>query len=234
MKRPLRVLPLTLRAAALAALVAAPAASQAVEQAPSPTYRSVGPDGKVTFSDRLPTDPKLRTREVGKTLTAPLLTAGTEPFDLRPATALAPARPPAEGLTPAVDVSGRPFAPGLPDAILDVVVHQFFVQALAETCSRLHPAFSERYHGAVRNWRDRNAELLAKSNRITFARFTGEQRDTIRSTGRARLAQLMPAGGTDDADMQSWCDRMSTDLARHRFELVGDMRTAPIVYVELP
>jgi hypothetical protein len=227
MKRLLRLLPALLLAAAQATGAAEPSP-------PGPTYRIVGPDGKVTFSDRKPTDPQLRTRELGKVLTAPMLAGNAEPFDLRPATALPAARPAGEGQTPAVDVSGKPFPTGLPDAILDVVVHQFFVQTLVETCSRLHAAFADRYQGSVRNWRDRNADILAKSNRITFARFSGEQRDQIRATARLRLAQLMPPPGAADADKVQWCDRMSTDLARHQFELVGDLRVAPILYFDLP
>ena len=228
MKRLHRLLPVTLCAAFLAAGAAEPVTGS------GPTYRIVGPDGKVTFSDRKPTDPQLKARELGKVLTAPLLAPANEPFDLHPASAAPPSRPVGEGLTPPVDVAGKPFPPGLPDAILDVVVHQFFVQSLLETCSRLRPALTERYQGGVRNWRDRNADILSKSNRISFARFTPEQRDVLRATGRARLAQLLPLPGSSEADKGAWCDRMSTDLARHQFELVGDMRIAPIIYFDLP
>ena len=114
------------------------------------------------------------------------------------------------------------------------MVHQFFVQSLVETCARQRPAIAERYQASVRNWRDRNADILAKSNRITFTRFTAEQRDMLRATARARLAPLMPAPGAAEADKEQWCDRMSTDLARRQFELVGDMRIAPIIYFEQP
>ncbi|MEO5686416.1 MAG: hypothetical protein ABIR54_03570 [Burkholderiaceae bacterium] len=234
MTRLRRLLPAALLAALLAALTGAPVAASAADAA-APTYRIVGPDGKVTFSDRKPTDPTVRTRELGQTVTAPMLTPTNQPFDLRPVTALRPGARSAtgDGLTPAVDVSGRPFPPGLPDAILDVVVHQFFVQTLVEACSRLRPAYTERYQGGVRNWRDRNAEILAKSNRVTFARFTAEQRDTLRATARSRLAQLIPAPGTLDADKMAWCDRMSGDLARRQFELEGDLRVAPILEFDL-
>ena len=228
MKRLHRLLPVTLCATLLAAGAAEPVTG------PGPTYRIVGPDGKVTFSDRKPTDPQLKARELGKVLTAPLLAPSSELFDLRPASAAPPSRPVGEGLLPPVDVAGKLFPPGLPDAILDVVVHQFFVQSLLETCSRLRPALTERYQGGVRNWRDRNADILSRSNRISFARFTPEQRDVLRATGRARLAQLLPAPGSSEADKVAWCDRMSTDLARHQFELVGDMRIAPIIYFDLP
>ncbi len=197
---------------------------------PQPTYRIIGPDGKVTFSDRKPTDPQARTRELGQTVTAPLLAPATAPFDLHPATSMPPVARPLGGDAPPVDVSGKPFPPGLPEAILDVLVHQFFVQTLMETCGRVRPAFADRYQGGVRNWRDRNADILAKSNRVTFARFTAEQRDVLRATARTRLAQLLPPADAAAEDKMLWCDRTSTDLARRQFDLVGDMRVVPILY----
>lgn len=229
MKRLPRLLPTLL-------LLAVAAGASAADGPPPPTYRIIGPDGKVTFSDRKPTDPQVKTRELGQIVTAPLLAPATQPFDLRPATSFPPsARPSAtDSLAPQLDASGRPFPPGLPEAVLDVLVHQFFVQTLVETCGRQRPAFIERYQGGVRNWRDRNAEILDKSNRITFSRFTGEQRDTLRATGRARLAQLMPPRDAPEADRIAWCDSMSTDLARRQFELVGDLRVAPILNFQPP
>ncbi len=227
MKSLQRVLPIL----SLAALLGAGAGVHVAAQ----TYRIVGPDGKVTYSDRKPTDPQLKTRELGKVVTAPLLQQTGEPFDLRPATTLPPARPAnSDGLAPAGDVSGRPFPPGLPEAILDVVVHQFFVQSLVETCTRTRPAFGERYQTGVRNWRDRNANILDQSNHIAFTRFTAEQRDTLRAAARARLAQLMPPSNATPADKDQWCDRMNTDLARRQFELVGDLRVTPILNFQAP
>ena len=219
-----------------ALLLVAAAGASAADAPPPPTYRIIGADGKVTFSDRKPTDPQLKTRALGQIVTAPLLAPATQPFDLRPATSLPPGTRPSgnDGLAPPLDASGRPFPPGLPEAVLDVLVHQFFVQTLVETCGRQQPAFIERYQGGVRNWRDRNAEILDKSNRIVFTRFTAEQRDTLRATGRARLAQLMPPRDAPGADLMAWCDRMSTDLARRQFELVGDLRVAPILYFQPP
>ena len=215
-----------------ASLLAALCGTAAFGPATAQTYRSVGPDGKIIYSDRKPTDPEVRTRQLGQKVVAPLLSPASGAFDLRPATALPPPARPAGGDVPQVDVSGTPFPPGLPEALFDVLVHQFFVQTLVETCGHLRPGFADRYQGGVRNWRDRNAEILAKSNRISFTRFTGEQRDVLRATSRARLAPLMPPADAQPADKMLWCDRMSTDLVRHQFELVGDMRVAPILYFD--
>ena len=220
-----RLLPVALIAALLSVQAAEPVG-------PGPTYKIVGPDGKITFSDRKPTDANVRTRELGQTVVAPLLAPANGLFDLHPQNALPVAARSNGGDAPPVDISGKPFPPGLPDAVLDVLVHQFFVQTMVETCDRVQPAYAERYHGGVRNWRDRNSDILAKSNRILFSRFTGEQRDLLRATGRARLAQLLPPPGATQQDKMAWCDRMSTDLARRQFELVGDMRVAPVLYFD--
>ena len=227
MKRLHRLLPAALLAALLGAQAAEPVP-------PGPTYRIIGPDGKVTYSDRKPTDPQVRARALGQTVTAPLLAPASGPFDLHPATSAPPVARSLGGDAPPVDVSGKPFPPGLPEAILDVLVHQFFVQTLVETCDRLRPALAERYRLGVLNWRERNADILSKSNRIAFTRFTGEQRDTLRATGRARLAALLPPPEAPAEDKMQWCDRMSTDLVRRQFELVGDMRVAPILYFDAP
>jgi hypothetical protein len=230
MNRLLRLLPLAMCAALLDANAAAP------DPVPTgPTYRSIGPDGKITYSDRVPTDSQMRTRELGKTSAAPLLGPASGPFDLRPSSKPTTTRPPVgEGQTPPVDSGGKPFPPGLPDAVLNVLVHQFFVQSLVETCGRQRPAFLESYQAGVRNWRDRNADVLALSNHVTFSRFTGTQRDLLRATARQRLETVMPPPDSSDADRTTWCDRMSTDLVTRRFELVGDMRVAPLLLLEQP
>ena len=220
-----RLLPVALIAALLSVQAAEPVG-------PGPTYKIVGPDGKITFSDRKPTDANVRTRELGQTVVAPLLTPASGLFDLHPQNALPVAARSNGGDAPPVDISGKPFPPGLADAVLDVLVHQFFVQTMVETCDRVQPAYAERYHGGVRNWRDRNSDILAKSNHILFSRFTGDQRDLLRATGRARLAQLLAPPDAAQQDKMAWCDRMSTDLARRQFELVGDMRVVPILYFD--
>jgi len=206
-----------------------------------PTYRIVGPDGKVTYSDRKPTDPQLKTRELGKTVNAPLLAPVSEPFDLHPAASLTSVNRaahasmlPSDGVAPPVDISGKPFPPGLPEAIFDVMMHQFFVQTLVENCSRLQPAFAERYQGAVRNWRNRNADILATSNRVAFTRFSAEQRDVLRATARTRLAQLLAPATASDAEKVAWCELKDGDLVRHQMELVGDARLAPLAEFDTP
>jgi hypothetical protein len=208
------------------------ASAQAPTAPTGPTYRIVSPDGKVTYSDRQPTDPKLQTRELGRAApTAQLFTPGSQLFD-PPRVLPSGANPSgrfADKLSPPLDTSGRPFPPGLPDAILSVVGHQFFVQTLVESCARLGPAALARYQTIVLNWRNRNVDMLTRSNRITFTQFTGEQRDLLRATARSRLQPLLAPPDASDAERSRWCDRSADDLLRRQLELVNNERLAPIV-----
>lgn len=228
MTRPQLLLP-------LAILCAVPVA-QAADHGPvaGPTYRIVSPDGKVTYSDHKPNDAQAQTRELGRAApTAPLFTPGTQLFvPPRPGAQAATGRF-ADALSPPLNASGRPFPPGLPDAILSVVGHQFFVQSLVESCARMGPAAIERYRLIVLNWRDRNSEILARSNRITFTQFTGEQRDVLRATARSRLQSLLAPPDASDAEKGQWCERSADDLLRRRLELVGNERLAPIADLEV-
>jgi hypothetical protein len=214
----------------IAALCATPGV-RAVEAPPPATYRIVSPDGRVTFSDRKPTDEKLQARQLGQAApTAPLFTPGTALFE--PPRPGAPSTA-ASDLTPPLSATGRPFPPGLPDAVLSVLGHQFFVQTLMESCRRTGPAAQDRFQTIVRNWRDRNADILGRSNRITFMLFTAEQRDLLRATARSRLDRLLAPADATDAERARWCDHAADDLVRRQLELVGDARLAPVVNFEL-
>ena len=227
-------LQLLLPIAALCAVAGAWAAS-ASDKPAGPTYRIVSPDGKVTYSDRKPNDAQAQTRELGRAApTAPLFTPGSQLFIPPRPGAAAPTGRFADALSPALNASGRPFPPGLPDAILSVVGHQFFVQTLVENCGRLGPAATERYRAIVLNWRDRNSELLARRNRITDTLFSGEQRDLLRAPARARLQALLAPPDASDAEKAQWCERSADDLLRRRLELVGNERLAPILDFEAP
>ncbi len=212
------------------ALVLALAAGSAAAE-PAPLYRSVGPDGKITFSDRRPTDAQLQTREMGKgPQYRALFSPGVRLFET-PQEAAASARrfrtPPSDGLVAVPSRVGRPFPPGLTDAVLVVTGHRFFVQVLLESCARAAPAGLERYQVVVRNWRDRNADVFAKVDRITFSDFTGEQRDQLRYAAQAALQPLLPRPGAEAAETRAWCDGAATDLTRHQHELDADPRVAP-------
>ncbi|MEP6503568.1 MAG: hypothetical protein ABJD97_09570 [Betaproteobacteria bacterium] len=215
------------------ALLCASAGASAVDQPPptGPTFRIVGPDGKVTYSDRKPTDEKLQARQLSTVApTAPLFTPGTSLFEPpRPGTPATSAR----DLAPPLTTAGKPFPPGLPDAVLSVLGHQFYVQTLVETCGRSAPGAAERFQIVVRNWRDRNADMLGRSNRITFTLFSSEQRELLRATARSRLQRLLAPPDATESERAGWCDHAADDVVRRRLELTGDPHLAPIANFEM-
>lgn len=235
MKRLHRLLPIALPCLLLCAAPGARAAGgDSGYVAPPPaTYRIVSPDGHVTYSDRQPTDPKLQTRQLGHAApVAPLFAPGNQLFDPprmgASSTALAAGRS-GDGPTPPMSASGKPFPPGVPDAVLSVVGHQFFVQTMVETCTRAGQGSQDRYQIIVRNWRDRNSDILSHSNQLMFRLFTGEQRDLLRATARSRLQALLAPPDASAAEKASWCERSAEDLLRRRLELVGNERLLPLV-----
>jgi len=224
MNRPRRPLP-TL---ALSALLGAGAVVPAVAQ----TYRIVQPDGRVTYSDRRPTDAQWRTRELGKPApTSPLFTPGTDLFE--PVTP-PPARQADDGFAAPLMANGRPFPPGVADAVLTAVGYQVFVQTMLETCAKETTAGLDRYQAVVRDWRQRNNAVLAKADRITFTYFTGEQRDLLRATSSSRLdAVLAPLKTAAAPDRLRWCE-LAANIVQHKgVELVGDARLAAVVKFDM-
>jgi hypothetical protein len=228
-------------AAVLAAAVAGPVVAQ--------TYRIVGPDGRVTFSDRRPTDPQMQTTELGHApppapLFAPGAAAPESNGGLAASSATAggkrakhaiagpgpaPATPPPAAAPTAA--AGVPFPPGLPDAVLGVIGREDLVQTVWDVCTRNLPTSFARYDDAVRTWRQRNAPMISKTDRILFGAFTPEQRTLVHSTAQTRLQTVMaPVSTATFAQKITWCDKWADDLAAGTFDMAGDAKlSGPIM-----
>jgi Kef-type K+ transport system membrane component KefB len=230
--------PRSLLSPTLAALLAASIAHSVQAQ----TYRIVAPDGKVTFSDRRPTDPSLQTSEVGHAPPpASLFAPGAVPLDA-PAGASAPATasgkhakhalansgtaPAGNPPTPAA-ATGVPFPPGLPEAVLIVIGKEDIVQTVWDVCTRTLPTSFARYDDAVRTWRRRNETMILKADHILFSAFTVDQRALVHSTAQERLRATMAQiwAGTP-AQKIKWCDKSADDLAAGGLDLIGDQKVS--------
>jgi hypothetical protein len=221
MTRPRHPLPASTLAAVLAIAVACPVAAQ--------TYKIVGPDGRITFSDRRPTDPQLRATELGHgPPPTPLFAPATSTPDSTAAPTTAGGKHAKHAIAPASAVAaGAPFPPGLPDAVLGVIVHEDMVQSLWDTCTRNLPTSFERYDDAVRTWRQHNAPMTSKTDRILFSAFTPEQRTLVHSTAQSRLQTLLaPVATATFPQKIKWCDKWADDLKAGLFDLAGDAKVS--------
>jgi hypothetical protein len=219
MPRPIRLLPL------LPSLITALSLAGAVRPALAQTYKIIGPDGRVTFSDRKPTDPQQQSMELGRALPqAPLFTPGAlsfEPQDARTVAARRP-RPSPFPLRPPIGASGEPYPPALADAVLNVVGRQQLVQSMWELCMHLGVP-QERYDAAAAGWRKRNAPLLDKTDRIVFSFFTTEQRDLLRATAQSQLqSHLAPVNSLAPIGKITWCDKSADDLTRGTLDVANE------------
>jgi len=217
MIRPLRssTLPPALVAAMLLAGAEVPVAAQ--------TYKIVGPDGRITYSDRKPTDPKMQSLQLGhEPPPAPLFTPGALSFEPQtPATVAAAAAArraqpaPAFPRRPPVGATGVPFPPGLTDAVLNVIGRRELVQAITELCTHNPPASPLRYENELRDWKKRNAPLVGKSERIVFGLFTTEQRELLRATVQSQLQDYLAATTALPVPARiAWCDRSADNRAK--------------------
>jgi hypothetical protein len=213
-------LPLIVLAAALST-----AAGSALAQAASQVYRSVGPDGRITFSDRAPKDAGVHTSIVvrqaasGAVVLPPPVTAIT-PWNSLTVDAR-------RGIVPAVPLGETAASPSvvtvaLVDALSAVLARVELVQTMRLVCVRNMPAAAATYDDAARHWQERNAAVVAKTDRVMAAAFDGPPRNKILANSHTRLLGILTAlaSSSTEAKLQ-WCDQSAEAISHGALDLQG-------------
>ncbi|TXG80513.1 MAG: DUF4124 domain-containing protein [Rhodocyclaceae bacterium] len=175
-------------------------------------YKSIGPDGKVTYSDQPPSD--RATRMDGSVApAAPPGSSATEPAASRGTgakKAIAGSRPPAEA-TPAI----QPVDPALESAIIGVLGYEDLVMRAEQICTRVLPTSYQRYGSAADSWKARNGSLVAQARRALTDTANATARQLIevgiRNKNAGLLAQVEAAPA---ASKITWCDRSFDEIAK--------------------
>ena len=191
----------------------------------SQVYRIVGPDGKITFSDRAPKDPGMHTSLVvrqaasGAVVLPPPVTAITPWSSLS-----ADAR---RGIVPAIPVGETASSPSavtvsLVDALSAVLARVELVQTMRQVCVRNMPAAAASYDDAARRWRERNAAVVAKTDRVMEFAFDGPPRNKIQANAHTRLLTILSAlaSASTEAKLQ-WCDQSAEAIAHGALDVQG-------------
>jgi len=186
-----------------------------------PVYKTVGPDGKVTFSDEPPASgkttalegygppPKKEVVPDAKMRAAEVRRQAQERYEAKKANPV-----PQESVAP---VGSRAVAidPVLGEAVIGVQGIEDIVKQTEKLCISTLPTSYKRYGGAAESWRQRNATVLQRQRAVTSQALTLAQRNMIESTVKAKNGeQLAPVLNAPTVSKIKWCDQSADEMNR--------------------
>jgi hypothetical protein len=182
----------------------------AVGPASAEIYKSRGPDGKVIYSNLLPTG-----KNTHMTVLAPV-----------DGTAAGPA-----ARAPASDNSGvETLAPEVVGALANVMGMSHLVSSTRDFCVAALPSSFQRYSSVVLGWQQRNAAIVAKKDRVLSI----SDRNLIGAALNADMLRmtdgmLQPVKHASTPEKIKWCDKTFQDVDRGMLDLVGRASIAPLM-----
>ena len=206
----------------LAAVLSAAAGSVAADGL---VYKIVGPDGKITYSDRPPTDARQRASVVNRAAASVALVMP----------------PPITAITPWASLSGdarRGIVPALPlgetaasrsvvtyalaDALSSVFARAELVQTMRDICVRSAPSAYSAYDESARRWQERNAAVVAQAERVLQNAFDGPQRAKLQATAHTRLSGILTPLASSPVEAKIlWCDASADALVKGALDMQG-------------
>lgn len=184
--------------ALLGALALGPASAE--------VYKTRGPDGKVIYSNLLPTGKKAHT-----TVLAPINGVRAAP--------------------PAQDNAGtETLAPDVVRALANVMGMSHLVSSARDFCVATLPASYQRYSSAMLGWQQRNAAVVAKKDRV----LSMSDRNLIGAALNADMLRmtdgmLLSVKQGSTAEKIKWCDKTIEDVDRGMLDLAGRASIAPLM-----
>jgi hypothetical protein len=176
-------------------------------------YKVVGPDGKVTFSDRPPA------LAVGKV--SVMRSSVLRPLAAPPAPPAAPAHPAG---VPAAAPAAVVMTPEVEEAMLSVM-------GQVEYTRRFYGFCSKSFSVAARAWKQRNAAPIAQQNRLLMEVASPGKRDELLGKVSAMLAdENVKMATRTPAERQEWCAGAVAELDSGKSDIVQPaMMAMPIV-----
>jgi Domain of unknown function (DUF4124) len=219
-------------------------------------YKTIGPDGKVVYTDQPPTDSKSKQ----STLNVPTTWAASPPASTKDAAA-ASTKSTAEATSTgysgakkatrtdavaggtalgagAVTTNSVATAPPKPatdpaieKAIIGVLGMEEMMKQSVAICLRTLPTSMMKYSRAADGWRDRNDALVAQSRRALASAFDGPQRQQIEQGIQAKNQQLLaPVFDAPTASRIKWCDNSVNEISNGALDVHNrPMLSAPLM-----
>jgi hypothetical protein len=191
-------------------------------------YKVVGPDGKITFSDKPPADAvaseKYAIKDGPSTpVTAPgnSAAATTANSSATSATGLrkSQAKQAIRGTTPepsAESSTARATAadPAVERAVIGVLGYEDLVGQSERICLSALPTSYGKYSAATDAWRGRNAAIVRQARKALANQFNSAQQQLIETGIRVRNTNsLAPVASAPSASKIKWCDSTSNEIS---------------------
>ena len=218
-------------------------------------YKSVGPDGRVSYSDKPPAgatysviqaalEPRPPAAEESTPAASakaaePAQVTGREPLPgtapatakaadaPRQATTQAPAAPKDEPKAPVVDEAQIKDALALADAIGGALSMDSLVKQTEDLCIATLPTSMKKYSGAAADWRKRNGQLVAQARQILRQEMQEPARQRVEQEVAAQVKGMMkPVQDAPWVSRIKWCDQSVQEMGSAAMDLAGKEKIA--------
>jgi hypothetical protein len=194
-----------------------------------PIYKSIGPDGKVVYSDKPPAGADTKSTVIAVPVKPAQSSATTDaarrpagasveesssPASAKKATAKKAIRAePPRDEAPASASAAPAMDPALEKAVIVVMSYEDLVQRMEDVCTRTLITSFKKYNTAAVNWRQRNAALVSQSRRVLSDAFNASQRQNIEAGVKAKNQQIFePVLSGSTAAKIKWCDQSADEI----------------------
>jgi len=185
-------------------------------------YKSVGPDGKIVYTDKPPTGADTKSTVIS----APTQTPPQPSSPTTKPTPVAADAPVSQGSKSATAKKAqrveapRNDAPATPevDAVLEKAVtavmgYDDLVRQAEDVCMRTLPTSFKKYSAATNGWKQRNAVILSQQQRVLSQAFSASQRQVMEAGVRTRNQQMFaPILSAPTASKIKWCDQTVDEI----------------------
>jgi hypothetical protein len=194
-------------------------------------YKTIGPDGKVIYSDHPPVDSKTQSTILNGPKAALEVKAdkGAAPeSDLKSKAAKTATRKPVgadSAQSAAVPAVNNDVLEG---AIIGVMGMESLVLQTEGACVNAFPASMKRYTGAATGWRERNAGLIAQQRRLLATVFDADKRRLIvMGIKNKNDSAFVPFKTANMASKIKWCDQSMKEIENGAMDVFNNPKLGP-------
>jgi len=197
-----------------------------------PVYKIVGPDGKVTFSDKPPVEATSGSYQVvgNRTATAPVPASAEAPLtadatgDVRVATTGAPKT--ASRPAPASEIRSAPSAE-IEGAVIGVLGIEDIVKRTEALCVETLPTSFGKYGAAVTAWKSRNGAVVARAREVLASEFDATEQSAVAAGLHVKNDGMFAAvRAASPAARIAWCDESFATMDGGKMDVHSNPRLA--------